>query len=187
MSNSASQNSQTGSAGLNELIQLVEQHKNLALSDSDLLDLMKNQANVVTYKDIKKYGTIDSLLGPYNVCFILYEWKPSYGHWTLLSRAGDLLEFFDPYGNFPDSQLALIPEPWKTESGQNVKRLSKLMIECNYDLSYNEYPFQKHHEDTKTCGRWCVVRALLKDLPLEDFKSLFLSKDSDTFATILTS
>lgn len=172
---------------MEDLIKLVHDHKDLALSDVDLMTLMKNDANVVSYRDLPKYSSIDDLFGHHHVCFILYEWKPSYGHWTLLSRSDRLLEFFDPYGKFPDSQLAHVPEPWRTQSHQNVKWLSKLMIKSNYDLSYNEYKFQKLDEDTKTCGRWCVVRALLRDLPLEDFKRLFLSKDGDMLATVITS
>jgi len=166
---------------------LIDEYKNIALSDTDLLTLMDGKANVVVYPDIHKYRSIDRLLGNYGVCFILYEWKPHYGHWCCLIRHGNLIEFFDPYGNWPDSCLEDVPEPYRTESNQLKPYLTNLMIKCDYDLSYNEFQFQKLDEEVKDCGRWCCVRALLKELPLKDFKDLFFNEAGDDLVTVLTS
>ena len=97
-----------------------------------------------------------------------------------------ILLIFDPHSGFPDSEIHQIPEPFGTESGQDEKALSKLLIKYTGELSYNEYQFQKLDQNVKDCGRWCVIRGLMKDLPLEDFKKLFLNVYGDDIATILT-
>lgn len=177
--------------GKNILVGAVNELKDVALSDSDIKDMMKEQLisnfNVIPYPEIKNYKNIDDLLGPENLCFILYMWKPNYGHWCLLQRSGDLIEFFDPYGDFPDSQLERVPEPFRTESGQSEKMLTKLLLNYDGELSYNEHKFQHSKEDIKTCGRWTLVRAILKDLPLDEFYELFKGKNSDDLVTIVTS
>lgn len=171
---------------MNSIRKVIDKYKDIALSDSELSQLMHGQANIVRYRDIKNYKTVQQLLEPYNVCFILYEWKEHYGHWCVLIRHDNLIEFFDPYSGFPDSEIHQIPEPFRTESGQDEKALSKLLIKYTGELSYNEYQFQKLDQNVKDCGRWCVIRGLLKDLPLEDFKKLFLNVYGDDIATILT-
>lgn len=172
--------------------QLIDQEKARPLSDTDIrLDIGNKQFNVIPYWKIKDYKTIEELLGPNEMCFILYVWKsdPSpYGHWCLLSKHGNEIEFFDPYGSWPDSQLEKIEEPFRTQSGQKDKALTKLLLDFDGELSYNEFPFQKQEDGIATCGRHCVLRAYLKDMPLEDYKNLFLNKESgDDIVTFLTS
>lgn len=171
---------------MESVLNLINDYKSIALSDADLLDKMQHQANLVTYPEIAEYRTLDELLGPYNVCFILYLWKPGMGHWCCITRHGNLVEFFDPYGEPIDSCLEQIPEPYRTESGQKLPMLSYLMRESKYKLSYNEYQFQELDEDVSSCGRWTILRGLLKDLTLEQFRKLFLDEHGDDIATLLT-
>lgn len=171
---------------MESVLKLIDEYKSIALSDADLLNKMHDRANLVTYPEIVNYKTLDELLGPYNVCFILYLWKPGMGHWCCITKHGKMVEFFDPYGNFVDNCLKDIPEPYRTESGQSEPMLSYLMKESPYKLSYNEYPFQELDEDVSSCGRWTILRGLLKDLTLEQFKYLFLDEYGDDIATLLT-
>lgn len=166
---------------------LLDKYKDVALSDSDIRNLLHDQTNIQVYGDLRKFSSIDELLKPYNCCIILYEWKKNFGHWVLLSRTDNLLEYFDPYGKFPDYYIDQLTEPWKSESHQNQKWLSRLMLNSNYELSFNEFPFQKLGKDVRTCGRWSVIRCMLKDLPLNDFRNLFLNIYGDDLATFLTS
>lgn len=169
---------------------IIDQYKDIPLSDKDIRDMMNEglikKFNVISYSELKNYNNIDQVLGPENICFILYEWKPHYGHWCLLQRSGNLIEFFDPYGKFPDSQLEEIEEPFRTGSGQKEKTLSKLLLDSDNELSYNQYPFQHLGNGVKTCGKWCVMRAFLKDLKLDEFQDLFLGVYSDDLVTFLT-
>jgi len=172
---------------MNQIQEILNHLKNVALSDDDLLKLMDGKANVVVYRNLSQYSTVNDLLYPYGVCFILYEWKPHYGHWCCLIRHNNLLEAFDPYGLYPDDYLKLIPEPFRSESNQVVPALTNLLLEGDYELSYNEFQFQKRSSRVKDCGRWCVVRALLKEMDLEQFRDLFLNKNGDDLVTFLTS
>lgn len=171
---------------LDEIRNIIDEFKGIALSDDDIMKLMDGRGNIIRYADIKKYSTVEQLLSPHNVVFLLYEWKQHYGHWCVLIRSGDLIEFFDPYGGFCDSQLDNIPEPFRTESGQKEKLLSKLLLNYDGELSYNEYQFQELDQGIKDCGRWCVIRAVLKDMQLKDFKDLFMNIYKDDIATLLT-
>lgn len=157
------------------------------LSDTDLQNLMDGQCSIHLYRDIKNIKSVDKLLGPYNCAMILFEWEPGYGHWICLSKHGNLIEYFDPYGQFIDHWIEYVPKDFAKESNQDHSYLSKLLLKSKYDLSYNEYPFQSEKKGISTCGRWSVIRGILKDLPLNEFKDFFLSKDGDKLATVLTS
>jgi hypothetical protein len=60
------------------------------------------------------------------------------------------------------------------------------MYESPYECSYNEFKFQKLGKKISSCGRWSVLRCLLKELPLNEFKELFYGPKSDELATFLT-
>jgi hypothetical protein len=120
-------------------------------------------AETITYDELKKYNSIDSLL-PNNNSFIylLYQSSPNYGHWTLLSRYNinniDIIEYFDSYGGYIDEPLEW-SETDNHKLGQGKTYLSSLLDGSNYDIIYNAYDFQNEDNlDIATCGRWCVLR-----------------------------
>lgn len=175
---------------MDQLTGLIEKYKNVALSDDDIRKFMGNEAKIITYSKLKDYDSIEQLLQPFNAVFILFEWREGYGHWVLLikneiSAAEQTVEYFDPYGHFVDYWLKKISEPFRTDSGQKDPMLSKLLIEYNGEMSWNNFDFQKMHKKIRTCGMWCVLRALLKELSLETFKDLFYGKHSDDLAAFL--
>ena len=171
---------------LQEIRNIIDQYKGIALSDADIMELMKGKANIIRYRDLKNYNTIEEVLAPHNVAIILYEWKERYGHWVALIKSGNLIEFFDPYSGIPDTQLDNLSEEVRRELGQDDKLLLKLLIKYDGPVSYNDYQFQELDKGVKDCGRWCVIRAQLKDLPLKDFKDLFMNMYKDDIATLLT-
>ena len=76
------------------------------LSDSDLKDILGNDLKIIVYSDLSKINNLRQLLTNERDCVvILYEEKRLSGHWTCLTREGDLFTFFDPYGIPVDSQL----------------------------------------------------------------------------------
>jgi hypothetical protein len=177
---------------------LIDQEKSEPTSADDILKIVKGKANVIKYCELKKYSCIDELLYPYDACVLLYETKPNYGHWVCLTKHGNLIEYFNSYGNLgkpnskmgmPDTELEFISKEWAKESGQDHRYLSDLLMDesCDYELSYNDHPFQKMTNEVSTCGRWVGLRILLKELPLEVFKDLFYGKHSDDLITFLTS
>ena len=91
---------------------ILDNYKNISLTDSEVMKLVKGKANVILYHNIHKYRNLNQLLYPYGAAFILYEAKPYYGHWVALMLAKnkktgkiDTLEYFDPYGTYQDYTL----------------------------------------------------------------------------------
>lgn len=172
----------------------LEEYQNIALSDSDVLKLVDGKANIILYPDLHKYNTIDDILYPYGACILLFEAKPKYGHWCCIFKVNNkLIEFFNPYGGYPDDSLKFIPMRFRKISNQYFPHLSWLMINSPYELSYNEFKFQEYGINIKTCGRWCAFRLLCRNLNLYDFTNLIkylknkLKISGDKVVTLLTS
>ena len=77
----------------------------VALSGKQMLKLLDNKSNLIQYKDVEKYDNIDTLLGEYKKCILLYHTSQSFGHWCALYRVGKTVYFFDSYGVMIDDQL----------------------------------------------------------------------------------
>jgi|SRR5271154_2028970 len=172
---------------------ILKVYENIALSDREVLKLIDGKANLILYPDLIEYDNIDEILEPYGACIILFEAKPKYGHWCCLFKQNEkLLEFFNPYGGYPDDSLEYIPMHFRLISNQYYPYLSFLMYYSPYELSYNEYKFQKHGKDIKTCGRHAAMRLVFRHLSLDDYKQLldFLCKilkmNYDEIVTLLT-
>ena len=154
-------------------MEILKHYQNQALSNYDLIKLLNNKANIVIYPELINYDNIDQVLGPHGACFLLFEAKPKYGHWCCLFKTNrNTIEFFNPYGGFPDDSLDYIPLHFREISGQLYPLLSILLYESPYNLVYNHIPFQRKSKDVKTCGRHCVLRLRRRDLSLEQYKSL---------------
>jgi len=162
--------------------------KDIALSDKDVMKLVKGHAKVVLYSDLHKYKTLEQLLQPYGACFLLYEWQPGNGHWVAIIRHDkDTVEHFDPYGVFLDDELKWVPSDMKNKLNENYPYLTRLFYNSKFkNLTYNEHKFQKHGDGIKTCGRWSSMRILLKDMSLKDFSKVFKGKNADDIVTLLT-
>lgn len=151
---------------------IIKQYENVALSNFDLIKLLDGKANVIIYPKLNEYSTIDEVLGPYNACILLFEAKPKYGHWVCLMKRDNIIEFFNSYGGFPDDSLDKIPLQFRKKTGQEYPLLSLLLLNSPYELEYNEFSFQKKNKNIKTCGRHSVVRLLLKELDIYQYKYL---------------
>lgn len=177
------------------LRKILDDYKDYPLSGEEVHNILQGKANVLLYTDLPNYQSIDEVLAPSGNAVILYEAQPGIGHWCALMKsidpkdgAAELL-FFDPYGEFVDTQVDQIPEPFRTTSGQSEKYLSQLLLECDYPLNFNEFQFQKLDKRVKSCGRWCCLMIIMNHygMDLYTFKKFFLNVYSDDIATILTS
>lgn len=176
---------------------MLKAYEDIALSDSQLMHLIDNKANLILYPELVNYDNIDEVLGPHKACVLLFEAKPGYGHWTCLFRSTtsgrDLIEFFNPYGGFPDDSLKFISSSFRKQSNQDIPYLSVLLLESPYQLSYNEHDFQKHANNIRTCGRHCAVRLIYRDLSLEEYDDLIkamckkMSMSPDEIVSLITS
>lgn len=172
---------------------ILKRYEDIALSDKEVLDLVDKKANLILYPQLHNYEMIDQILNPYGACIILYESQPNYGHWCCIFKIDDnTLEFFNPYGGYPDINLEQIPYNFRKESNQDYPHLSWLMYNSNYNLTYNQHKFQKYDQDVKTCGRWCALRLNCRSMPLEEFYKMIkqltnkLHVTNDELVTMLT-
>lgn len=144
-----------------------------SLSDKDISDLLGGRVKILTHDKIKRYNDIENLLGKYNKCIILYRNTYNYGHWCCIFKNSYGINFFDSYGNKPDSILKFLPNNILKSLQQDHDNLIKLMYNSRYNIYFNQYKLQKLAPDINTCGKWCVFRLLCSELNENEFKNLF--------------
>lgn len=142
----------------------------------DIIKKYLPYAKIIKYSELKNYNNIEELLKkPLDYVIILYEQKINSGHWVLLSRYDNTIEFFSSYGNFIDECLNWNTQDINNILGQDKPYLSILLnkVKDKYDIIYNSFDFQnKNNLDISTCGRWVILRVhtiLLYKQPLTDF------------------
>jgi hypothetical protein len=141
-----------------------------ALSNFDIAKLLNNKIKIVTYSEIANYKTIDELLKPYNQIIILYESSKNMGHWCACWKKGKMIHMFDSYGLFIDDELKFVKnKTFKEKSNQDYPYLTKLIYDSKYELDYNDHRLQRFSSGISTCGRWCVLRLLNKNLSTDAF------------------
>lgn len=162
---------------------IIRKNYKKALSLNDLLRGANGRINIIVYKDIPKYKSIYEMLSPYNCCIILYQTKPNYGHWVAILRHGKNIEHFDPYGYSIDEELI-------NNNPMNLPPyLTQLILKSRVPyVKSNITQFQKSQSGVNTCGRWALIRCLMKHKSLEDFTDLFhkLKLEPDFYITALT-
>jgi len=150
---------------------IIKHYENIALSNNDIMKLLDGEVNIILYPDLYKFSKLDQLLEPYDACILLFEAKPRYGHWVCIFKENkNTVSFFNPYSGFPDDSLLAINKDFRKKSNQEYPILSQLLLDSPYNLTYNEFKFQKRAPDIKTCGRHCVFRIMNKDLDLYKYK-----------------
>ena len=144
----------------------------------------------MVYRDIKKYTSIDDVFGDYDCIALLYEMRPSFGHWVALTRSRErnAIEFFDPYGYSPDEELDFVKPEFKRQSGQDFPYLSTLLHLSPYNVTYSNRRIQKKNKATSSCGRHVLLRCILRDLPVAEYAKLMLGakEKPDDLVTLMT-
>lgn len=178
---------------MNRIEEIIKKNEHIALSNYEIIEKLNGKVNIVLYPDLYKYTTIDQVLGKYGVAVLLFESRPKYGHWVCIFKIdNDTIEFFNPYGGYPDDSLLLIKNKYRKESNQIDPVLSYLLLKCSYKLNYNEFQFQTKNSNIQTCGRHCIVRILFKNIDIYSYYEIldFLRKKwkitFDEIVTLLT-
>lgn len=167
-------------------------YEDIALSNYDILKKLNGKTNIILYPDLHKYHNIDEILEPYGVCVLLFESKKNYGHWCCILKIDNTIEFFNPYGGYPDDTLKFIPLDFRKISYQIFPYLSILLYDSPYNLTYNEFPLQKHKSNIRTCGRHCICRIMYRDLNLYEYIDMLnyyknkYAIDYDKIVTLIT-
>lgn len=116
--------------------------------------------NVMKYGELKRMTSLPPLPAA-----ILYETEPDFGHWTGIFRTPEGIEFFDSYGYAPDIQLNWVPKRFRMFSGQEEKRLLRMLYNSGIDINFNNHRLQRRRgpDAPMTCGRWVLLRSMFAD------------------------
>jgi hypothetical protein len=143
------------------------------LSNKDILSkCQKYGVNIkfVLYRDLKYVEKINDILP----CILLYELHEKVGHWVCLWRNRYGINYFDPTGRTPDR---LLINHFQNENGRRLLNadytyLNRLLYLSKEDITYNSDMLQP--DDSMTCGYWCAVRMIYRDVQNDEFNKHFL-------------
>jgi hypothetical protein len=146
------------------------------LSDGDINKILKPDTKILVYPDLENVSSIDEIFDPMGRCMLLYPVSSEFsGHWVCLMKRGNSIEFFDPYGNAPDTELEWVSKAKRRAMNIEEPTLTRLMKESGYKTTYNSHDFQEDHKSVNTCGRHCIVRLVFKHLTLDEYRKLIKS------------
>lgn len=172
---------------------ILKKYENIALSDAAMFKLLDGKANIVLYPNLVYYDNIDQVLGDHGMCILLFMATKDYGHWVgLFKQNENTVSFFNSYGGYPDDSLKYIPHHFAKVNNENIPYLSLLLDSCPYELTYNEYKYQKKGKNIRTCGRHVAVRLFCRSMTDDQYHqyvTYFTKKydiDADEFVTLLT-
>ena len=165
------------------------QIKDYPLSDADIRTILGNDIKIITYANLAKMNRIEEAFDRKGRCIMLYLTEsPNSGHWICMLYKKSGIEFFDPYGEPPESALKDVPQDERDEYGESRPYLTELLRASGKKVYYNTYPFQKIRGDVNTCGRHSVVRCLYAPYSLEKYKKIMdkTGMTPDDFVSALT-
>ena len=130
-----------------------------SMDDGDIRHYLGKNARIITYNELAQFKTIEKLLPKHGSFFVLLYpvTSETNGHWVCLTRYDKTIEYFDSYGEKPDS-----PFKWPTSNFKdNPRYLSELLKKTKLHIVYNSIDFQsKRDEMISTCGCYAVFRIL---------------------------
>lgn len=164
-----------------------------ALSDTEIRNYFGGKIKIVKYAELKNMKNIKDLLEPYGRACILYESKPSYGHWTCIMyiypKNIKKIMVFDSYGLAPENELNyIIPYSMRHMSDQQKGYLMRLLYNQPLQVRYNTNRLQQLNNGINTCGRHCLVRMSDDKLDETQFNKVMRSTEytPDELTVLLT-
>lgn len=167
----------------NEDINKIKERMATNIGDDDLKKYFGPSINdhIIKYSDLVNYNSIEELLPNHrSYKIILIEDKINSGHWVLLIRFNNEIEFFNSYGLKPSSEIDFIGHIQNWFLGQDIKHLNILLNKARnkFKIIYNKKRFQVLKNGINTCGRWIILRLIMLlffNMNLYDF-NLFIDK-----------
>jgi len=139
---------------------MIEKTNEHAMGEDDIRDFFP-KAKIIRYTNLKKYKSLKELLPKKNdYAFILYQNSEYEGHWTLIIRHGNYIEYYDSYGNKIDEPLNWISKEQNNKLGIHEPYLSNLIKGAGLPLYYNDKKFQDENNEINTCGRHAIMRLM---------------------------
>ncbi len=171
---------------------LIKKLEGKAFSGKDILTICDDKTKIITYPQLYEYNDIDEVLYPHDCVVLLYETKPSYGHWVCLIKHTDkgkpFIEFFDSYAMPVDEQLKYIDKNFRKQNNEDKPILTEMLLNSGYRIMYNDVPLQKTYEDVSSCGRHVAFRIVMRHIRLGKYIKLMTSSkyNPDMLVTYLT-
>ena len=160
--------------------------ESIDLSGKDIMDICKNNTEIVPYHELKAYNSIEDLLQAQGSVILLYELRANFGHWVCLYYdKNKTLNFFDSYGMKPDEELKYAS--YNLTEGRPY--LTLLLEKYKGKFIYNDKRLQVFKNHVNTCGRWVAIRILTKDkYTMKEFQDLFktFKNNGDFYVSALT-
>jgi hypothetical protein len=155
-----------------------------------LKDACKTFTNVVLYSQLKGRSITDMLHPITKSCIILILFTPDSGHyvccWQSTTRLNSqTLMYFDPFGN-PDyfdkkhglnNYLPISPEMQRITNQQGQILFESFIKSTFTKISYNDFILQHARS---SCGGWCVLRVLNRNLSHRQFYLKFKNEEIKT-------
>ena len=135
-------------------------------SDSDIKDYLGCKTVIKTYSEIQDIVNINKLIpGKVGSCVLLIESEENSGHWVMISKYKNVIEFFNSYGQAPGEEVKIIPEYINKKLDQSPMDIRDIL---NYASSkqgknviYNKVKLQKISNDIGTCGKHIILRSIM--------------------------
>lgn len=145
---------------------------NKALTDVDIKDYFGGKINVIKLSELKKYRSLEDLLGKYGRVVILIETEPNNGHYVCISKVNPKGKkpyylFFDSYGIYPENELKWVQKKYQGKLGQHKNILIDFLLNRDrkdIPIHFSELKLQGSGKGISTCGRHCIVRLEYPDL-----------------------
>ena len=109
--------------------------------------------DILLYKDLHKYDSIEQLFYEDDLRIILIESKAGVGHWVSLIKDGDSFVYFDSYGREPSYWIQFLKPFYRNLLGEDIDEIKRLAR--GKKLIYNKMKLQG--KDSSICGRWQIL------------------------------
>jgi hypothetical protein len=168
----------------------IKEVRQYPLGDDDIRKILGNDIKIWNYPQLKGLRNINEMFDAKGRAILLFpNVSPTSGHWTCLINRPNKIEFFDSYGDAPDTAQ---------KDGMTKSRLEMLDVERPYltrllrasgkPVFYNNRQFQKEAGNVATCGRHCCVRLLYAPYSIDKYNKIIESSgmSPDDFVSGIT-
>jgi hypothetical protein len=136
------------------------------MTNKDLKKILGDDLKMIKFAHLDTYDNIyQILIKKIDYCIILTESQFNSGHWQLLLKYNDKIEYFDSYGDKPSTILKFIPKSMNiyldNNYNEDMGNILNSINDKNKNLIINKYKFQSYVNDINTCGRWIAYRIQL--------------------------
>lgn len=168
---------------------LISNGEQYLLSVGDVFRICggEDKTNIVVYSDLENVNKVEDILVN-DTAIILYQTKRNEGHFITINKRGNILEFFDSYGEIEDESLKQALFNLRLHQGKMVSHLKFMAENSGLKIVYNRVQLQRFSSHINTCGRYSALFVRYKDMGMNRFVKLFQGnkENNDFIVTALT-